>query len=103
MANRLRNSAEMHLLLANQRPVIYRSGIAKQERTKQKYCLGDYQGRYVDDIDADKPRNEITHEIKTAPLQGIRETSAYQETAQHKKYDNGLALQTGDEIKQFQE
>jgi hypothetical protein len=52
---------------------------------------------------ADKPRNEITHEIKTAPLHGIGETSAYQETAQHKKYDNGRAVQTGNEIKQFQE
>ena len=40
-------------------------------------CLGDYQGRYVDDIDADKPRNEITHEVKAAPLHGIGETSPY--------------------------
>ncbi len=34
-----------------------------------------------------------THEIKTAPLHGIGETSPYQETPQDKKSDNGLALQ----------
>ena len=67
------------------------SGITQQERTKQKYRLGDHQCRDVDDIDADKPRNEITREIKAATLHG----------AQYKKYDNGLVPQLGNELNNY--